>query len=229
MIKKELCITIGISSVLLLIVIGLTWYSTTTKEEMRDRNYKIHIEKLTPSMYFKGYPHNGTYKKDLENVKATAIKHLKANKKTKKKAVVFDMDDTLVFTRPHNPLQPAYLSHSQEEPMFIFPPMEEIAEVARYAASNNTRVIIITARPPKSEKATWYNAKYYNIPVDEVYCDNSRGMNPAFKKQLRKELSKKYNILLTVGDRWGDVVDPNGALGIKLPSPDDTNIYLLQH
>ena len=200
-----------------------------THTGLKEYYTRCKISKGSNREYFKGYPHTGQYKKDLEKVKKIAIDHIKKhNTKTNRPlAVVFDMDDTLVYTNNVHNVFPSYLDSPPTEPIFLFPPMEEIADIARYAAHDKIKVIIITARPPKSEKATWYNSSYYGIPVHEVYCDYSRGMNPQFKKELRKELATQYNILLTMGDRWNDVVDPGTALGIKLPSPDDTNVYLL--
>ena len=63
----------------------------------------------------------------------------------------------------------------KREPIFYLPPIEQMCNVARIAKNNKYVIIIITARPPTSEKATIANLNAYNIPYDLVYCDKYKG------------------------------------------------------
>ena len=63
-----------------------------------------------------------------------------------------------------------------------------MCNVLKLAKANGYIIIIITARPPLSEKATIANMNAYNIPFDLLYCDKYKGSNIKFKQQLRKKI-----------------------------------------
>jgi len=197
----------------------------------RKENFtNINRKKISNLNYYKGYPEKGLYIKDLKKVEQFCKKKILQNKRVKGRAIVFDFDDTLVYTRPYKPFEIKVVEYTKnKEPIFYLPPIEQMCNVAKLARKNGYVIIIITARPPSSEKATIANLNAYNIPYDLVYCDKYKGGNPKFKPQLRQKLSKQCNIIMTIGDQWWDVEEPGkDCLGIKLPSPRDKSVFIVR-
>ena len=197
----------------------------------RKENFKtLNRKKISNLNYYKGYPEKGMYVKDLERVENFCKKKILQNKRVKNRTIVFDFDDTLVYTRPYKPFEINVVEYTKNrEPIFYLPPIEQMCNVARLARKNGYVIIIITARPPTSEKATIANLNAYNIPYDLVYCDKYKGTNIKFKQQLREKLSKQCNIIMTIGDQWWDVENPGkDCIGIKLPSPKDKNVFIVR-
>lgn len=197
----------------------------------RKENFKnLNRKKISNLNYYKGYPEKGMYVKDLKRVENFCKKQILQNKRVKNRTIVFDFDDTLVYTRPYNPFEINVVEYTKNrEPIFYLPPIEQMCNVARLAKKNGYVIIIITARPPTSEKATIANLNAYNIPYDLVYCDKYKGTNIKFKQQLREKLSKQCNIVMTIGDQWWDVENPGKeCIGIKLPSPKEKNVFIVR-
>jgi len=197
----------------------------------RKENFKtLNRKKISNLNYYKGYPEKGMYVKDLKRVENFCKKKILQHKRVKNRTLVFDFDDTLVYTRPYNPFEINVVEYTKNrEPIFYLPPIEQMCNVVRLAKKNGYVIIIITARPPTSEKATIANLNAYNIPYDLVYCDKYKGTNIKFKQQLREKLSKQCNIIMTIGDQWWDVENPGKeCIGIKLPSPKDKNVFIVR-
>lgn len=197
----------------------------------RKENFKtLNRKKISNLNYYKGYPEKGMYVKDLKRVENFCKKKILQHKRVKNRTLVFDFDDTLVYTRPYNPFEINVVEYTKNrEPIFYLPPIEQMCNVARLAKKNGYVIIIITARPPTSKKATIANLNAYNIPYDLVYCDKYKGTNIKFKQQLREKLSKQCNIIMTIGDQWWDVENPGKeCIGIKLPSPKDKNVFIVR-
>ena len=197
----------------------------------RKENFKsINRKKISNINYYKGYPEKGLYIKDLKKVENFCKKKILQNKRVKNRTIVFDFDDTLVYTRPYKPFEINVVEYTKNrEPIFYLPPIEQMCNVARLAKKNGYVIIIITARPPSSEKATIANLNAYNIPYDLVYCDKYKGTNIKFKQQLREKLSKQCKLIMTIGDQWWDVENPGkDCIGIKLPTPKDKNVFIVR-
>ena len=133
----------------------------------RKENFKsINRKKISNVNYYKGYPEKGLYIKDLKKVENFCKKQILQNKRVKNRTIVFDFDDTLVYTRPYKPFEINVVEYTKNrEPIFYLPPIEQMCNVARLAKKNGYVIIIITARPPSSEKATIANLNAYNIPM----------------------------------------------------------------
>ncbi len=197
----------------------------------RKENFKsINRKKISNVNYYKGYPEKGLYIKDLKKVENFCKKQILQNKRVKNRTIVFDFDDTLVYTRPYKPFEINVVEYTKNrEPIFYLPPIEQMCNVARLAKKNGYVIIIITARPPSSEKATIANLNAYNIPYDLLYCDKYKGTNIKFKQQLREKLSKQCKLIMTIGDQWWDVENPGkDCIGIKLPTPRDKNVFIVR-
>ena len=109
---------------------------------------------------------------------------------TKKTAVMFDIDNTLL----HGPQ-----------------PIKPMIELCNYAKSKNIKVIIITARPQMdySQILTRKQLAKHGIMYDQLFfC-------PAVQKKTLKE-SLDVDFILSVGDAWTDVDGKNSGKIIKL-------------
>ena len=112
-----------------------------------------------------------------------------------KDAVMFDIDDTLIFTngRANKP----------------------IINLLHYCSHLGYSIVIITARPDRiwMHQFTKWQLKKYNIIYDELL------FIPAELKGKAKKLSG-YNYILSVGDMDTDLT--NSAFGLKISNGYDT-------
>ncbi len=97
-------------------------------------------------------------------------------------AVMFDIDDTLIFTNGQI--------------------NEPILELLHYSKSLGYKIVIITARPHLQPvvKYTINQLKRNNIPYDVL------GFSPAIQKGYMKQ-QMGYNFILSVGDMPTDLTD----------------------
>lgn len=106
-------------------------------------------------------------------------------------AVMFDIDDTLIFTDNT--------------------PNIEIINLLLRLLYRGYKIIIITARPGYKSNINWTKdqLKYHNIPYHELYfC-------PPEQKTIVK-MQSPYNYLLSVGDQDTDLTDSKYYLKIVL-------------
>jgi hypothetical protein len=140
---------------------------------------------------------------------------------TKQKCVIFDIDDTLVFGDPDEVvgIREMELGEQEGQLVFIYPRNEPICKLAEFAKKLGILVIVLTARPPQSKIASKWNMNYLHIPYD-ILITNDQDKEACFKIKVRRNISQKYDILLTIGDQTTDClcVGPNTA-SIKLPEP----------
>lgn len=117
---------------------------------------------------------------------------LKSVPRTKNDAVMFDIDDTLIY------------SHSGK-------PMVASVDLARSAMDMGYKVIIMTARPGTTENQYYTKAelKLADIPYDELFFIPARQ-----KSELKRQTGYRY--VLSVGDLWTDLGE--SLHWIKLPS-----------
>jgi len=111
-------------------------------------------------------------------------------------AVMFDIDETLIFMDGDRPNQP-------------------IIELARLADMVGYMVIIITARPgtPENKQLTKEQLDREGIPYSMIVFTSHET-----KGDAKKRLGKKF--ILSVGDMWTDVTDSEHW--IKLPTSYDS-------
>jgi len=130
----------------------------------------------------------------MEQVKNHGASFIAHREVKKNDAVMFDIDDTLIFHYRRRPNEP-------------------VIELARIAHILGYEVIIITARPntPKNTQYTIDELNRHNIPYDSlVFADHMD------KDQAKRDL--KMNFILSVGDLWSDL--GVSRHWIKLPSKD---------
>lgn len=127
----------------------------------------------------------------MEKAKNVGIKILKDHPWQPNDAVMFDIDDTLIFydTTPNKP----------------------IINLCQEAKKLGYKIIIITARPdyPDNRKITEHELKMHKVPYDLIFYANHLD-----KQSIKQQLSSIF--VLSVGDLWTDVTD--SLHYIKLPS-----------
>ena len=141
--------------------------------------------------------------------------------------VVFDFDSTLV-----NPEIIQDYAHTGTRDMWagsrralpIYAPVREMIDLCKYANSRNMHIVLITARSDTitMRQCVKANLERHGVRIHELYGfnRNSGDKLSTFKAAIRKRLSLQRPVVLTVGDRWPDVSEPNGAHWIKLSSSD---------
>lgn len=151
----------------------------------------------------------------LDNIKKYCNKLLLSNYQRETplpKAIIMDVDDTLVYTNT-----PYKLLNIQDNVIFVFPGIKQIIDIAKSAKKLGYNIIILTARPNESFLSTKFNLDLLEIPTDVIIM-NDYNHPPSFKYDVRKSLMLKYSILFTIGDQPTDVDGPPGIIGIKLPN-----------
>ena len=141
--------------------------------------------------------------------------------------VVFDFDSTLVNPEiiqdyQHTGTRDMWAGSRRSIP--IYAPIREMIDLCKYANSRNMYVVIITARNDTTSmrQCIKSNLERYGVRINELHGFHKNGGDNLsnFKAVIRKRLSLLRPVVLTVGDRWPDVADPNGAHWIKLSSSD---------
>jgi len=175
--------------------------------------------------YYRGWPNSGQYFNKLNNIYYLLYDYLVNYPKTNiQYTVIFDIDDTLVYT-DHANLYPHKIFPNNIIPGYmIFPGIAQIVNIAKLCKYLGFKVIIITARPYSSEKSSIKNLELLGIKYDEIYHNNNYP-DISFKINLKKKLSKSNNIILSIGDQWPDIKGLNDCLCIKLPSYQDQIAY----
>jgi len=126
-------------------------------------------------------------------------------------AVMFDIDDTLLYV-------PEYGGELK--------PIVPIIRLLNYCLNNSITVIIITARDSKTLKETKNDLDKWNINYNYLYLRQANKDDPFyFKDKVKKEFSKKYNILMSIGDHYQDIYGEYSGYSIKLPNKTDPRLF----
>jgi len=137
----------------------------------------------------------------MEQAKNIGIDILEKHDLQQNDAVMFDIDDTLIY--------------------YNMKPNTHIIELARKSKELGYKVIIITARPDYkyNREITENELKKYNIYFDLLFYANHHN-----KRYIKEQLSSTF--VLSVGDMWTDLT--NSLHFIKLPSKiDNDNIITI--
>jgi len=139
------------------------------------------------------------------------VHYLELIKNVNNPAVMFDIDDTLLYVpKTHGPLKP------------IIP----IIRLLNYCLNNNITVIIITARDSRYLKETKAELKKWNIDYNYLYLRVfPQDDYYSFKSDIKKGFSKKYNIVLSIGDQDQDIIGGYSGYSIKLPNKNDPRLF----
>ena len=172
--------------------------------------------------YYNGWPHTGQYYNTLNKIYYLLYNYLINFPITGKKyTVIFDIDDTLVFTDPLN-IIPNNRNVSNE--YMLFPKIPQMVEIIKLCNQLGFKIIILTARPYSSEKSSIKNLEMLGIKYDEIY-HNHNYPDITFKIEFKKKISKTNSIILAIGDQMPDIQGLKNCLCIKLPGYNDLNSY----
>lgn len=175
--------------------------------------------------YYKGWPNSGHYYNTMNNIYTLLYNYLINFPKTGRKyTVIFDIDDTLVYTDHANLFPNKKFPNHWIPGYMVFPAIPQMVRIIQLCKKLGFKVIIITARPYESESSSKKNLEILDVKYDEMY-HNKNYPDINFKIALKKKLSTKNNIILSVGDQWPDLQGLSGCLCIKLPSYQDQNAY----
>jgi predicted secreted acid phosphatase len=138
-------------------------------------------------------------------------------------AVVFDFDDTLFD--PHSVADTAHVGsraywNADRRAVPLYRPIVEMCDVLKFAVARGMYIVIITARPDNraTKQTVLHNFKKQRMQIQELPCSPHYPRHMNFKARLRQKLQLSRPIILTIGDQWGDVNEPDGYDWIKLPT-----------
>ena len=126
----------------------------------------------------------------MDSLKSWGVHYISNREIALNDAVMFDIDDTLIFTDGE--------------------PNKPIIELLHEARDMTYKIIIITARPPLDHiiERTMKQLYEYGIPYDYI----------GFTSPLNKGIMKQqlpYNFILSVGDMPTDLTDSEHVLNIS--------------
>jgi predicted secreted acid phosphatase len=183
------------------------------------------------------------YTKDLQWAADVTTKYLIAYKKkpptdSKPAALIFDIDDTLIFGDPEKVLNLQELTFDVPGPtgeayeVEISPPNMPIINLLNNARKMEFKIILLTARPPSCIIDTIKNMEIFGILYDKLIMNtiDKKGepLDPCFKLKERKKLNAQFNIVATIGDQLTDVYLPGAhTLVVKLPDIKSKCSYII--
>ena len=157
-------------------------------------------------------------KEDMQNLKAytkankLGKKYIKSIKKLPNKAaVMFDIDDTLLYVNSENLI-----------------PIKSLINLLNFCIDKELLIVIITARDNKYRQETINDLNKNNINYSILYCRNNPQDNyELFKSDVKKKLKIDNNIeiIMSVGDQLIDVLGEYSGYGLKLPNKSDPKLY----
>ena len=126
----------------------------------------------------------------MDSLKSWGIHYISNREIAPNDAVMFDIDDTLIFTDGE--------------------PNKPIIELLHEARDMTYKIIIITARPPLDHiiERTMEQLHEYGIPYDYIGFTN-----PLNKGTMKQQLP--YNFILSVGDMPTDLTESEHRLNIS--------------
>lgn len=162
-----------------------------------------------------------------QKARKLALQYLR--KVPKGSVVIFDFDYTLfdpgiVIDQEFTGVRRIWNGDRRAIP--IYKPITEIIDILQVAASMGHYVVLITARTDSAQTRAVVNANFRRRGMHyNLFFGAHENSTPTFKAELRKKLAERYNVVLTIGDQWGDVRAPGQAAWLKLPDRHDLALY----
>jgi hypothetical protein len=186
--------------------------------------------------FYYGYPLYGFYVQILNKINTIVRKILVKYCTTPGRTIVFDFDDTLVYTRPHLMI----LNHSSGTQTKVYPGIPQIIDLAKYAKSLGYFVAVVSAREETMRETTLQNIAFLGIEVDHLCLLGPTSAKQNVYKQLETQRINEINpikfpnntnvcrLILILGDNWYDIatVHTKRITSVKLPHPHDMNAYI---
>jgi predicted secreted acid phosphatase len=156
------------------------------------------------------------YVPDLKSYKKAstlAKKYIKSIDLPDKAAIMFDIDDTLLYV-------------NEKTDKLI--PIKPIIDLLNYCINQDILVLIVTARDSKYRKQTVKDLNDNGIRYSYLYLRESpKDDHEYFKSYVKEQMYKKHNIItvVSIGDQPIDVIGDYSGYGLKLPSKTDPSLY----
>ena len=214
--------------------------------ECRETHTDYEISQPDIEDFYKHSPKKGNYINYLNYVCKKTQSFIKRPELLKliNRTIVFDIDDTLLYTRP-------FLTKKSTK--VLLQPLKPVVDLLKFCKKVGYKVIVITARPPESIDLIKRNLKKINVKYDALFTSLYLNQHYSFKAVMRKNLEyitpddlktlsskelfnlkkpiihKCFNLklVLSVGDKWPDVDNSKNILGFKLPEETDMNSYFI--
>ncbi len=181
------------------------------------------------------------YNKDLQWAAEVVNKYLTSRKfgvSGKPDAIVFDIDETLIFGDPEEILDLEELTYTvdlaegKKYTVEISPANLPIIGIVNTATKLGIKIILLTARLSSAKIDTIKNMEILGIHYDKLIMNSQdhKGApkDPCFKLLERKKLAVDYNIVATIGDQLTDLYLPGAkTLVVKLPDVKSKCSYVI--
>lgn len=178
----------------------------------------------------RAYVDSGRYLEDIAVVARRAAAWLEtraaARKAGERPAVVFDLDETLLFNWPSMSAQDfGYVPEKWDAwvAAAAAPAIEPVRDVFRVARRHGIAVIFITGRPERQRGSTEKNVRAIECgDFAALICkpDGAKGTSAAFKTAARERLTREgWTIVANVGDQESDLSGGFAEKTFKLPNP----------
>jgi predicted secreted acid phosphatase len=173
------------------------------------------------------YVVRGQYQRELDAIAAQANAWVeeRAARGGSRLAVVFDLDETLLFNWPHI-IEMDFGYVPREWDRWVeearAPAIESVREVYRTARKHGVEVIFITGRSEKSRQHTERNLRAIDCADHAaLFCkpDDENGLSAVFKTRIRQKLtSEGSTIIANIGDQESDLSGGFSERVFKLPN-----------
>ena len=140
-----------------------------------------------------------------------AIKYIDKTVIKPKSAVMFDIDDTLLFVNSNK-----------------LTPISPMIDLLNYCIIKDLLIIIITARSEDYRKQTITDLNKHGINYSYLYLRKSpQDENNLFKSHQKEKLLEEYGItiLMSIGDQNVDINGNYSGYCLKLPNKTDPRLF----
>jgi len=203
---------------LLCSIIALSFTQVRTVRErqpQKDTSYISSNESLLMAVlwYQRSAEMRALYYQGYNLAKLRLDECIQNQKDTMKKAVIVDVDETIL---DNSPLEADFIKNNEDyDPQTNWKKwvnemdakaVPGAVDFLNYAKSKNVEVFYISNRSAKSElQPTMHNLKKERFPyVDEQHCLFKVDKDTTNKEARRKQVAKKYDIILLLGDNMSD-------------------------
>ncbi len=219
------------------------------------KNIERMVDGYSDKDFYRGCPQRGYYINYLKKIEKEAFRFLSKSlfKNFIGKTVVMDVDDTLVWTRPYNPIMKSRERKGSFGSVVHYDALPPMVSLAKKIQKMGYHLIIVTARGPHMLYDTVTNLNSFGLYPEKVFTSLYYGQDQRFKEVMRRNMEKtdivslqgmsnedlfsgnfkggksplSLKVIMTIGDRWQDVKGQDNTLGLKLPEPRDMNAYFL--
>lgn len=173
----------------------------------------------------KNYHTSDQYFKDIDRAIDDGLANLRQFNIPPNAAFVFDVDETALSNLEYE-LQYNFCFDPATWDQWVnkgkAPAIPGVKRFYDSLRARNISIIFITGRSPEQYEITLKNLKNEGfLHIDTLICKplEFKGKKTVeFKSAIRRQLSKKYTIIGTIGDQWSDLEGGWTIIKIKLPN-----------